>query len=490
MKRRDFLTATISTAALTHLSHRAEAFSQSHNQLHRNQIHSSYPSWVSDDLFLQGINAPVFQEVDLEDLQVTGEIPSDLHGIYIRNGPNPMFQPIDYAYPLEGDGMLHAVYLEAGKAKYRNRWILTKGLIYEMQAKRALSELRFRNYANTHIIAHAGKLLALYETALPYEISRDLETIGEWNFNGKLEQAMTAHPKLDVNTGELHFYRYSFFTEPYLIYYVANSEGDITRTTPIELSQPALLHDMALSENYAIFCHCPLVFDMQQAMQTGIPFVWRPEQGARIGLIHRHDLDRKPIWLETEAFWVWHFMNAFEQNGKLAVDCAFYSKMTLQNTLSAILNNKSHFRRITIDLNDHTITQQPLDDRNVDFPTIDRQQTGKPYQFGYMPHMDSQLIAQKGIPNYFPELIQYDVLHQTSRVHRFQPGCYGGEATVVPKPKAATDHYIMTWVFNENNQTSDLLILDAAEFTAAPVAQIHLPVRVPMGTHGSWIAGS
>ncbi|MBF2048412.1 MAG: carotenoid oxygenase family protein [Elainella sp. C42_A2020_010] len=489
MKRRDFLTTTVSVAALTYLSRQAEAWSQNHHLLYSSQIHRTYPSWASRDLFLQGINAPVFQEVDLDNLPVTGEIPPDLAGMYVRNGPNPMFQPIAYAYPLEGDGMLHAVYFEAGKAKYRNRWILTKGLIYEMQAKQALPELRFRNYANTHIIAHAGKLLALYETGLPYEVSRDLETIGEWSFNGKLEQAMTAHPKLDVDTGELHFYRYSFFTEPYLTYYVANAAGEITRTTGIELPQPALLHDMALSDNYAIFCHCPLVFDFQQAMRTGIPLVWQPEQGARIGLIHRHDLDRKPIWIETEAFWVWHFMNAFEQNGTLVVDCAYYPQMILENTLSAILSNRSRFQRLTINLDDRTITQQALDDRNVDFPSLDRQQTGKPYRFGYMPHMDLELIAQKAIPNYFPELIQYDLVNQTSQVHRLQPGCYCGEATVVPKSNAtsATDHYVLTWVFNEITQTSDLLILDAVNFTAAPLAQIHLPVRVPMGTHGSWI---
>jgi carotenoid cleavage dioxygenase-like enzyme len=483
MKRRNFLAATLTSALGAPLLKAQAQTAQLPERILRER-----PSWTSDNIFLQGINAPVFREVDLADLQVTGKIPPELNGIYVRNGPNPMFQPNTYAYPLEGDGMLHAVYFEEGKARYRNRWILTKGLLYEMQASRALPELRFHNYANTNIIFHAGKLLALYETGLPYEISPDLETVGEWNFYGGVNQSMTAHPKLDPHTGELHFYRYSFFTEPYLTYYIANPAGNIIRTTPIDLPQPALIHDMAMSENYAIFCHCPLVFEMQQAMRTGMPFVWKPEQGARIGLIDRRNPENKPVWIETEAFWVWHFMNAFEQDGKILVDCAYYTEMNLESTIAGMLKNKSHFRRIIIDPSTRTVSQQAFDDRSVDFPTLAQSQISQPYQFGYMPHIDLSVIAQKGIPNYFPELIQYDVLNQTSQVHRFRSGCYGGEAVVVPSHASAPDHYVMTWIFDQNKQTSDLLILNGSDFSAAPIAQIHLPVRVPMGLHGSWIA--
>jgi carotenoid cleavage dioxygenase len=437
---------------------------------------------------LQGINAPVFQELDLDRLDVTGNIPPDLVGMYIRNGPNPMFQPIAYNYPLEGDGMLHAVYFNGSEVRYRNRWIMTRGLIYEMAAGKALSELKFRNYANTNLVAHAGKLLALYETGLPYRITPDLETVGEWTFPGGAQQSMTAHPQPDPQTGELHFYQYSFFTEPYLIYYIADAQGLVTRKQPIDLPRPALLHDMAITENYAIFFHCPLVFDLRQAMRCGNPFVWQPDLGTRIGLIHRHDARKAPIWIETDPFWVWHFMNAFEENGNIQVDVAYYPQMKLGNNLSTVLSNKSSFQRVTINPTQKTAVLHQFDDRNVDFPTINLEQTGQPYQFGYMPHLDLDVIAQKGIPNYVPELMQYDVVNQTHHVHRFKPGCYGSEAVVAPKPNgaSASDHYVMVWAFDENRQASDLVIIDAADFTE-PIATIHLPVRVPMGLHGRWI---
>lgn len=484
MKRRNFLAAVLTACATIGVS-RSRGNAQPEPLLS-----GKLPVWVSDNIFLQGINAPVFQEVDLDHLDVTGEIPSDLQGIYIRNGANPRFQPIAYAYPLEGDGMLHAMYFDHATVRYRNRWILNKGLIYEMQAGKALPELRFRNYANTSIVGYADKLLALYETGLPYHITPDLETVGEWDFNGDLEQAMTAHPRLDPQTGELHFYRYSLFTEPYLTYYVANPQGQMIRSLPIDLPRPALIHDMAMSENYVIFVQAPLVIDVQQAMQCGNPFVWRSDLSTRIGLIHRQDYQKSPIWIEADPFWVWHFMNAYETDRELVIDYIHYPEIKLESTLDAVLQNRSNLQQMRIDLDTKTVKQIPIDDRTVEFPIIDRRQTGKPYRYGYTSHFDLELAAQKGIPNYVPELVQYDIVHQTTRVHRFKAGCYGGEALIVPKAQSTSelDSYVMTWVFDEHRQASDLVIIDAAQFDQAPIAQIHLPVRVPMGAHGSWIA--
>jgi carotenoid cleavage dioxygenase len=482
MKRREFI-ATASASFVASMSfHDFHAIAQtiSHND----------KSWTSDNIFLQGINAPVFDEVDINNLKVTGEIPPDLEGMYVRNGPNPMFKPSTYNYPLEGDGMLHAIYFEGGKARYRNRWIMTRGLIDEMFEGKPIPELKWRNYANTNIIARGGMLLALYEMGLPYQITPELETIGEWDFKGKIEHAMTAHPRLDPETGELHFFHYSLFNPPYLVYYVADRQGKIIRKSPIDLPTPALIHDMAMTKNYVIFFHCPLVFDMQRAMKCGVPLVWKPEEGTKIILVNRRDLKQKPLFIETESFWAWHFMNAFEADKKITIDFAYYPQIKLESTLDAILSTKSNFQRIVIELETKAIKHQTLDDRTVDLPTFDLRKIGQPYQFGYMPHIDLDLVFQKKIPNYFPELIQYNVVKQTTKVHRFSTGCYGGEAVFAPKKNSLSelDGYIMTLVFDENKQTSDLVIIDPANFDREPIAIVHLSVRVPMGFHGNWIA--
>ncbi|NET25116.1 MAG: carotenoid oxygenase family protein [Okeania sp. SIO1I7] len=209
----------------------------------------STEEWSSNHLFLQGINAPVFKEVDVNNLKITGEIPSDLSGIYMRNGPNSFLKPSTYNYPLEGDGMIHAVYFKDGKVSYRNRWILTDSLLQDMKGEKPIfPESNMRNYANTNVISCGDNILALFEAGLPYKITPELETLGEYNFGGKVQEAMTAHPRFDPKTGELHFFRYSFIALPYLIYYVANSQGKIVKEVPIELPEPALLHDSVITE--------------------------------------------------------------------------------------------------------------------------------------------------------------------------------------------------------------------------------------------------
>lgn len=451
----------------------------------------STEEWSSNHLFLQGINAPVFQEVDVNNLKITGEVPSDLSGIYMRNGPNPFLKLSTYNYPLEGDGMIHAVYFENGKVRYRNRWILTESLLQDMKGEKPNEqEFNLRNYANTSIVSCGDNILALYEAGLPYKLTPELETVGQWDFAGKVQEAMTAHPRFDPRTGELHFYRYSFIAVPYLIYYVADSRGKVIKEVPIEIPEPALLHDAAITENYLIFFHCPLVFNMMKAFEGEMPIAWEPNKGTKISLINRHKPQQINFWLETEAFWSWHFMNAFEVNDQVIIDFAHYPTLNMDNNISNIISNKSSFRRIIAEPLTGRVKHETIDDRVVDFPTFDLRKTGQAYRFGYMPHIDLELIASKGIPNYFPELIQYDLVNNTSKVHRFKPGSYCGEATFVPRKggESEADGYVMTFVFDENKGTSDLVIIDAANFEAEPLAQIHLPVRVPNGFHGNWIS--
>ncbi len=482
--RRDFLKAAACASFLSTLGgHSLIALSASSRKL------ISTSEWSSDNLFLQGINAPVFQEIDVENLKITGEIPADLNGMYLRNGPNPYLKPISYQYPLEGDGMIHGVYLKDGKASYRNRWILTKSLQLDIDGKER-QNMPLVNYANTNIVPYGDHLLALYEVGLPYRLSQNLETLGEWNFQGELEESMTAHPKFDPQTGELHFYRYSLLAQPYLVYYVADKQGKIIRKTPVEMASPALIHDTAITENYIIFFHCPLVFNVFKALGGQLPFEWKPEYGTKIGLIHRKNMDQKPIWIETEPLWMWHFMNAYEEQGQVIVDFVYHNHIELEPQETYTLEVKSNLQRFRINPQEKTMKPESLDDRIVDFPTFDFRKTGQPYRFGYTPHIDLELIAKKQIPNYFPELIQYDLEQKVSHVHRFKPGQYCGEASFIPKAGQVSEDqgYVVTLVFDETTETSLLVILDAANFASEPLAEIHLPVRVPSGFHGNWIS--
>src|SRR5690606_25653284 len=172
------------------------------------------PGWSSDDPFLTGPYAPVFDERSVNGLRVTGELPAGLRGAFLRNGPNPAFPPLGRYHIFDGDGMVHGVWFDGdGGARYANRWVRSRGLLAEAAAGKALfgglSEFSLpepevleaagmmKNTANTHIVGHAGRTLALMEGSRPTELGADLETVGECDFGGALHGAMTAHPKFD-----------------------------------------------------------------------------------------------------------------------------------------------------------------------------------------------------------------------------------------------------------------------------------------------------
>ena len=156
--------------------------------------------------YLQGNFAPVDDEIDVERLEVTGAIPPHLSGAFLRNGPNPVFDPLGDYHWFDGDGMLHRITLRDGVASYRNRWIATRGLAAERRAGRALyggmshyappdpalvGDEMMKNLANTNVVRHAGRILRLWEAGLPTRVTPDLATIGPFDFDGRLRGAMT-----------------------------------------------------------------------------------------------------------------------------------------------------------------------------------------------------------------------------------------------------------------------------------------------------------
>lgn len=198
-----------------------------------------------DNPYLMGPYAPVDTEIDASDLEVIGEIPDDLNGLYVRNGPNPQHIPAGRYHWFDGDGMLHGVRIAGGKASYRNRYVRTKGFEIEREAGRALwtgllepprfdnPHGPFKNAANTALVWHDGRLLALWEGGEPHTIRvPGLETIGPYTYGGKLVSAFTAHPKVDEVTGEMMFFGYSMVQPPFVKYSVVSAAGELLRTVP------------------------------------------------------------------------------------------------------------------------------------------------------------------------------------------------------------------------------------------------------------------
>ena len=401
---------------------------------------------------------PVTDELTAFGLPVSGAIPPELNGWYLRNGPNPR-TPTQHWFL--GDGMLHGVRLENGRAAwYRNRWVRTESFDAPRPAgPDGKPDLR-NSAANTHIVNHAGKTLALVETALPYEVTTDLDTVGPYDFDGRLATPMTAHPKICPETGELHFFGYAR-ERPYLTYHRADAHGVLRLSRPVEVGGPTMMHDFALTSRHVVFLDLPLVF---VPGGHGLPFSWDPDYPARIGLLRRDDPQGTVRWFPIEPCYLFHTLNAHEAGDEVVLYGVRYAHLWWQGHEGV----PGTLWRWRLDTRTGAVREEQVDDRDCEFPRIDDRLAGLDVRYGHVTTDTS--------------LIRYDLHTGSADVHEFGPGRTPGEAVF------ASPQWLIAYVYNRTRGASDLVILDATNPAAAPAATVALPARVPEGFHGNWIA--
>ncbi|SDS12947.1 carotenoid oxygenase family protein [Microlunatus soli] len=445
-----------------------------------------------------GIIAPVPDEIDARDLEVIGSIPPELDGRYLRNGPNPL--PGDRAgHWFVGRGMLHGVRIAGGRAQwYRNRWVDTDPASDDPTAAPMLDangrDLR-RNAANTHVIEHGGSLLVLCEGGVPYRVTPELGTVGAFDFSGRLRTAMTAHPKTDPSTGELYFYGYSA-TSPYLTFHVADAAGNLIASTPVDVPGPTMMHDFAITEHYVVWLDLPVVF--RPGPRAGMPFVWDESYGARIGIMSRRagrGGSAAVRWVDVDPCYVFHVGNAREDDhGRVILDAVRYGAEAFTAAWGAIGGSvrssgghgslvadaglTSVLHRWVIHPTTGAFDEEQLDDREIEFPSINEQRVGRSNRF---------LYAVSGSRN--GGLIKYDTAAGSATVLDFDTRQHIGEAVFVPAVAASNedDGWLISIVTPIAGSRSELHVMDATDVGAGPVARVLLPRRVPAGFHGSWI---
>lgn len=430
--------------------------------------------------YLKGNFAPVPDEVTAFDLPVSGAIPPELRGLYLRNGPNPTDR--DEGHWFFGHGMIHGVRLEDGKAKwYRNRWVRTRSLL---ERKTFVDENgnvdRTVAKANTSVIGHAGRIFALVESSFPTELTWELETVGTCDFDGRLKSAMTAHPKRCPLTGELHFFGYAFYP-PFLTYHRLDAAGNLVQSEEIDVPGPTMMHDFAITDRHVIFMDLPVVFDLEMAMSGQMPYQWNDDYGARLGVMPRGGSSADVRWYEIEPCYVFHPFNAFERDGKIVIDVARYPELW-RGGADRFAAACAH--RWTIDPVAGRVGEKPLDDRAVEFPRIDDRRGGLSHRYAYA------VANHSGVSEEAQELIKYDLERGTAEAHVFPRGQAPAEGVFVPASDGAGEDegFVVAYVYDEARNGSDMVILDAGSFSKPPIATIRLPQRVPFGFHGNWVA--
>ena len=434
---------------------------------------------------LQGNWAPVKEELTVSDLEVKGEVPKEINGLYIRNGMNPRSGFSDHWF--FGNGMLHGFNFEDGKVSYKNRYVRTPYYEKDLDIIGSFGDLS-ASPANTHIIKHADKFLALEEAHLPWEVDENLETKGAYDFNGKLKGAMTAHPRTCPKTGELLFFSYSVMSEPYLTYYRVNPAGKLVQIEPIELPRAVMMHDWNVTENYVVFMDLPIISDMNLAVETGSPFGFKPEFGARLGVMPREGSNSDVRWFDIDPCYVFHPLNSYEEGNKIILHVCRQQE-AMVGGFQDIYGGETTVARLwkwTIDLELGSVKEEQIDDAPCDFPRIDDRRIGFKNDYGYFTTLETD-VESLTIGRH---LLKYDLVNGKRLTHDLGENVTGGEALFVPRTANSSedDGWVISLAYEAETDRSKLLIINSQDFESAPVAEIYAPQRVPNGAHGSWVS--
>ena len=376
-------------------------------------------------IHLEGNNAPVLEERDAVVSHVVGTIPDDLCGTFHRNGPNPRSGWSPHLFA--GEGMVHSLALPGGA--YRSRYV----------------------EGNTHVIEHDGMLLTLEEGTPPHTIDGE-----RFTFGGALTGTMTAHPKRCPVTGDLLFFAYR--VEPPFLTYHRWSGGQLSSQV-IDVPACSMMHDFAITETRVVFYDSPYVFD-------GSPWRWDEAHGARVGVMARDGGD--VVWHDVTTAHLSHSANAYDDGDAIVLTGTRIDGPTSLPVMHEWCIGAGG------------VTERPLDDVPTEYPRVPDALVGRRNRFTYTSSFFYVAEPDHG------EINKHDGDHRVTR--RLPAGHTCGEPVFVPRDGAQgeDDGYLLTFAHDRGAGTSYLLVLDAP--TLETVAEVHLPVRVPAGFHGSWVS--
>lgn len=460
--------------------------------------------------YMNGAWTPNYDEYDATDMEVIGEIPDDIDGVYIRNTENPVHDPIGKYHPFDGDGMLHMMHFEGGQATYRNRFVRTRGFEAEAEAGGPLwiglagnpaktkrpgfgAHGYLKDSSSTDVVVHAGEVLStFYQCGEGYRLSPyTLDQLGIESWTPI--DGVSAHTKVDENTGELLFFNYSKHA-PYMHYGVVGPDNKLKHYIPVELPGPRLPHDMAFSENYSILNDLPVFWPPELLEKNIHASIFHPDIPSRFAILPRYGQPEDIKWFEATSTYVLHWLNAFEEGDEVVLDGYFqnnptpppvehgpeeYRRLMAYVDLHSL---KPQLHRWRFNLKTGTTTEEVLyDDEIVEFGTINQKIAGQPYRYVYS-------VTSKPGWFLFTGVIKHDLV--TGKVTRYDFGeeRYGSEAPFIPRKGATSedDGYLVSFITDMKEDRSECVLLDAQDIEKGPIARIILPHRISSGTHAVW----
>ena len=465
---------------------------------------------------------PQSTEWDADDLTVvSGELPHDLDGVYLRNTENPLHPAMKAYHPFDGDGMMHVVGFRDGRAFYRNRFVRTDGFAAEGEAGGPLwpglaepvglakrdygwgARTLMKDASSTDVTVHRGvALTSFYQCGDLYRVDPFTgDTLGKQDWNGAFpfDCGVSAHPKVDDKTGELLFFNYSK-QDPFMHYGVVDANNDLTHYVDVPLPGPRLPHDMAFTENYAILNDLPLFWEPEYLARNAHVARFHRDVPSRFAVIPRRgptvEIPWDVKWFEAGPTYVLHFTNAYEDGDEIVLDGFFQDDPEpADNGLGdqwqrafrflALDRMQARLHRWRFNLATGGVREERLTDSITEFGMINPGHAGDEYRYAY---------AATGKPGWFlfDGMVKHDVLTGAEERFTFEDGVYGSETAMAPRigNSGEDDGYLITITTDMNADASYCLVFDAARVGDGPVCKLALPERVSSGTHSTWAPGS
>ena len=480
------------------------------------EIVTDTPIHIDSDTnpLLEGGYEPVGTEINAWDMEIIGTLPDRLDGVYVRNGPNPQFQPRGRYHIFDGDSMLHALQLKDGKAFYRNRWVKTRALKMERDAGEALwpgliempdrslpfmggSDDNLKDVANTDVVPFAGKILCMfYQCGEPYLVDPvTLETTDIIDLKALKARRVSAHSRTDLHTGDFYFFDYHT-KAPHMTYGVLSPDGSLRHFTDIDLPGARLPHDMGLTDNYTILHDLPMFWDPDLLKRDIHKVCFYPEMKSRFGILPRLGKKDDIRWFDADPGYIYHVINSWQEG-----DCIIHDVCRMRTPCppddARIGNTKyaallawgamdAQYYRYRFNLKTGTTTEGAVDDQFVEFPTINQYYQGRKNKYSYC------VYIPQGEPLRMGGIIQYETDTGKRKEYMYDTNVYASEPVFAPCAGSTEeeDGYLMTFVedMNKNGQT-ELHIFEPLAVDKGPICRVVIPQRIPMGFHACWFPG-
>ena len=445
---------------------------------------------------------------------VEGQLPDDLDGLYARNTENPLHEAISAYHPFDGDGMVHAIRFQGGRARYRNRFVRTEGLVAEQEAGASLwaglaespkaavrtdgltARGAMKDASSTDVVVHGGELLtSFWQNGELYRLDPDtLDTRGPTRWDGWFPpEGASAHTKVDPATGELFFFNYGK-AAPYFHFGVVDGSGRLVHYEPISMPGPRLPHDIAITERFVVLNDLPMHWD-EDLLERGVHAVRMHDAPSRFAVVPRRGTDADAMWFEADPTYVLHWTNAYEEGDTVVLE-GFHQgspsprKPEIGDDMwmfryLALDWMETRLHRWRFDLRSGRCTEERLRDGFSEFGIVSPDHVARRHRYVW---------AALGAPGWFlfDGLVRHDADTGDDQVLRLPEGTYASEVGVAPKADARSedDAWIVTFTIDVANDRSECLVLDGRRIDDGPVARLRLPERISSGTHACWAPAS